>query len=133
MKYGKLLLALLGLFASTGFLGGLVNAATVSPTLRPTGVYWKQISTCEWYGEDLETESLSLFGGGGAFASAYFHTCYPFYWHDGQNRGWVFGQAELLMVIPENDLYTVQTETYFDVFGAVMKVIASVSIPPGSI
>ncbi|WP_297512847.1 hypothetical protein [Thermococcus sp.] len=133
MKYGRLLLALLGLFATTGLLSGLVNAATVSPTPQPMGVHWKQISACEWYGEDIETKSLSLLGGGGAFASAYFHTCYPTYWHDAQNRGWVFGQADLIMVIPRNDLYTVQTETYFSVFGAVMRVTASVGFPQGSV
>lgn len=113
---------MLGLLAATGFLSSLVNAA----------VYWKQISRCEWYGEDIEVKSLPPFGGGGALASAYFHVCDPTYWHDGKNDGWVFDLAELLFVWVHNDIYTIRTTTYFSVLGAIMSVTASVGYPPGS-
>ncbi len=47
--------------------------------------------------------------------------------------GGVFGNADLLEVIPENTLCSVETVTYFDVMGALMKVYASVGVPPGSV
>ncbi|WP_297503318.1 hypothetical protein [Thermococcus sp.] len=132
MQKKKLSLSLLGVVIVFGFLSSFVGAAKVTPIPRPQGVHYRQLGPCTWYGEDYESNSLSLLGGGWAYASADFHTCTPYYWYNGQNRGGVFGDAELIAVLPRNGLYSVETDTYFDVEGAAMRVIASVGMPPRS-
>ena len=132
MQKKKVILGLFSVFIAFGFLSGFVSAAKVTPVPRPEGVHYRQLGPCDWYGEDYETNSLSLLGEGWAFASADFHTCTPCYWYNGQNRGGVFGDASLVAVWPRNGLCSVETDTYFDVQGAAMRVVASVGVPPES-
>jgi hypothetical protein len=110
-------------------MSSAVLAAPSHKNIKPTSAHYKQISQCVWYGEDLETKSVGLLGGIGAGASAYFHTCTPYYWYNGKNWGWSFGQGDLWFVYPNNSLYSVETDAYGDVMGAYLKVVASVSIP----
>ena len=133
MRKRKLVLGLFGMFVTAGLLSGFVEAANVAPEPHLENVYYKHLGSCAWYGEDYETNSLSLLGGGWAYASADLHTCTPCYWYNAKNSGGVFGDADLIEVIPMNGLCSVETETYFDVMGAKMKVIASVGVPAGSI
>ncbi|WP_457752008.1 hypothetical protein [Thermococcus sp.] len=128
----KIVFEIFGILVALGFLSSAVSAATIVPTPKPQGVHYKQLGPCTWYGEDYETKSLSLLGGGWAYAAAYFHTCTPCYMYDATNRGGVFGEAELVAVIPRNGLCHAETDVYFDVWGAAMRVIASVGVPPGS-
>ncbi|WP_456423104.1 hypothetical protein [Thermococcus sp.] len=123
----------MGMLVVLGLLSKAVSATAFEPTPRPTGAHYKQLGPCTWYGEDYETKSLSLLGGAWAYASAYFHTCNPCYWYDGINKGGVFGYADLVAVIPRNGLCHVETDVYFTVWGAAMRVIASVGVPPGSV
>ena len=120
------------MFVTAGLLSSFVGAASVAPNPAPEGAHYKQLGPCTWYGEDYETKSLSLLGGGWAYASADFHTCTPCYWYNGQNRGGAFGGAELVAVLPVNGPCSVGTDTYVNVWGTPMKVVASVGVPPGS-
>jgi len=132
MKNRKLLVGLLGMLVATGLLSGTVKAASIAPVPRPTGVHYKQISQCEWYGEDIETDGISLLGGIGASASAYFYVCYPPYWYDDTHYGWAYGLGDLWGYYRQNSVYSVGTVAYGDVMGAYFRVIASVGIPPNS-
>jgi len=108
---------------------GAVAAAKYHNHPKPASAHYKRIGPCTWYGEDLETKGLAFLGGIGAGASAYFHTCTPYYWYNGKNWGWSYGMGDLWYVYPNNSLYSVETDAYGDVMGAYLKVVASVSIP----
>ena len=133
MKKKKAVLGLVGILAAVGLVSSFAAAASVTPVLHPESVHYKRLGPCTWYGEDYETKSLSLLGGGWAYASAYFHTCTPCYWYDGKNSGGVYGYADLILVWPRNGLCSVETDTYFSVLGAAREVSASVGVPPGSV
>ncbi len=120
------------MLVTTGLLSGMVEAANMAPVPRPEGVHYKQISKCVWYGEDIETKSMSLLGGIGASASAYFYVCSPSYWYDDTHYGWSYGLGDLWGYYPDNSLYSVGTVAYGDVMDAYLRVFASVGIPPNS-
>ncbi|WP_456366257.1 hypothetical protein [Thermococcus sp.] len=133
MQHRKLLLGLLGMLVATGLLSGIAKAASIAPAPQPADVHYKQISKCVWYGEDIETKGISLLGGIGASATAYFYVCSPSYWYDDTHYGWSYGLGDLWCYCPDNSLYSVGTMAYGDVMGAYFGVIASVGIPPNSI
>lgn len=113
-------------------LSSAVLAAPTPKNIKPASASYKQISKCVWYGEDIETKGLPLYGGIGAFASAYFYTCSPSYWYNQGHNAWAWGLATLDYWGPDNSLYSVGTLALGEILDMPLVVIASVGFPPGS-
>ncbi len=122
---GKKALAMLGVLVVLGATVGFVTA----------NAYWKNEGPGVWYGEDTETQGLSLVGGLGAYASATFY-CAPYfnpqYYTNPEHFSWAYGYGEIWFSEFYDTLTAVETVTVGDVFGAYFRVYASVGFPPNS-